>query len=147
MVGVMSSREAYNMAQDVGLDLVEISPNAEPPVCKIMDLGKYLYEEQKKKKEAKKHQKVVHLKEVKLRITTDKHDLEYRLKQCREWISHGDKVKFSIKFRGREFDHIDIGREKFNNIIEQLADVAKPEISPKMEGGQLIMVIVPNTAK
>jgi translation initiation factor IF-3 len=143
MVGVISSREALEMAQDVGLDLVEVSPNAEPPVCKIMDLGKFLYEEQKKKKEAKKHQKVVLLKEVKLRITTDKHDLEYRLKQCEGWFKDGDKVKFSIKFRGREFDHIDIGREKFKGIIEALASIAKVDSFPKMEGGQLIMILAP----
>lgn len=139
----MTSREAYSKAQDAGLDLVEVSPNAAPPVCKIMDLGKFMYEEQKKKKEAKKHQKVIQTKEVKLRITTDKHDMEYRLKQCRGWFADGDKVKFSIKFRGREFEHIDIGKEKFASIIEQLADCSKIDSPPKMEGGQLIMILSP----
>jgi len=128
------------------MDLVEISPNAQPPVCKIMDLGKFMYEEQKKKKEAKKHQKVVQTKEVKLRITTDPHDLEYRLKQCRGWIGDGDKVKFSIKFRGREFDHTDIGRDKFAKIIAELADVTKVEAHPRMEGGQLVMLLGPIVA-
>ncbi len=134
-------------AQDAGLDLVEVSPNAAPPVCKIMDLGKYMYEEQKKKKEAKKHQKVTQTKEVKLRITTDKHDLEYRLKQCRDWFADGDKVKFSIKLRGREFDHKDIGFEKFKGIIEELADVAKVDSNPRMEGGQITMMLSPVSTK
>ena len=143
MIGVVSSREALAKAQDVGLDLVEVSPNAAPPVCKIMNLGKFLYEEQKKKKEAKKHQKVTQTKEVKLRINTDPHDLEYRLKQCESWLADGDKVKFSLKFRGREFDHQDIGREKFAKIIEQLKDITKVENAPRMEGGQLIMILGP----
>ncbi len=147
MIGILPVREAISRAEATGLDLVEVSPNAAPPVCKIMNLGKFMYEEQKKKKEAKKHQKITQTKEVKLRITTDPHDLEYRLKQCRDWFSHGDKVKFSIKFRGREFDHTDIGREKFTKIIETLADVAKVENAPRMEGGQLIMILGPASAK
>ncbi len=146
MLGVMSSRDAVARAQDIGLDLVEVSPNAAPPVCKIMDLGKYMYEEQKKKKEAKKHQKITQTKEIKLRITTDKHDLEYRLKQCRGWFADGDKVKFSIKFRGREFEHTDIGKAKFLDVIQQLADCSKVESPPHMEGGQMIMILGPGTA-
>lgn len=143
MLGIMSSRDAYMKAQDAGLDLVEVSPNAAPPVCKIMDLGKYMYEEQKKKKEAKKHQKVTQTKEVKLRITTDKHDMEYRLKQCRGWFEDGDKVKFSMKFRGREFEHTDLGRAKFDDVIAQLADCSKVESPPRMEGGQMTMMLGP----
>ncbi len=142
----MSSRDAYMKAQDAGLDLVEVSPNAAPPVCKIMDLGKYMYEEQKKKKEAKKHQKITQTKEVKLRITTDKHDMEYRMKQCRGWFADGDKVKFSMKFRGREFEHIDLGKEKFAYVIAELADCSKVESNPRMEGGQLIMLLGPGVA-
>lgn len=144
MLGVLSLREALNAAQDAGLDLVEVSPNAKPPVCKILDLGKYMYEQQKKKKEAKKKQKVVHLKEIKLRVNTDDHDLEYRLKNARKFIESGDKVKFSLRFRGREMAHNDIAKERFENIIEELKDIAKPEQPPKMEHNQLVMVLVNN---
>ncbi len=143
MLGVISLREALSKAQDAGFDLVEVSPNAAPPVCKIMNYGKFLYEEQKKKKEAKKHQKVVHIKEIKMRITTDPHDLEYRLKQCHAWIKDGDKVKFSLKFRGREQAHADIARAKFASIIEELKEVTKIESYPRMEGNQLVMTLGP----
>jgi translation initiation factor IF-3 len=147
MIGVMSSKEAYDRAQEVGLDLVEISPNAEPPVCKILDYGKFLYEEQKKKKEAKKHQKVIQTKEVKLRVTTDKHDMEYKIRNARGFIEEGDKVKFSLRFKGREIDHKDLGFKKYQEILEELKDIAKPEIFPRMEGGQLVMILVNLNAK
>jgi translation initiation factor IF-3 len=144
MIGVVPLRQAKNMAFDVGLDLVEISPNAEPPVCKIMNLGKFLYEEQKKKKEAKKKQKVVQTKEIKLRPTTDKHDLEYRIEHAKEFLAEGDKVKFAIKFKGRENAHIEFGYAKMNEIIEALKDHGKIEQNPKMESGSLTMIMGPN---
>ena len=146
MLGVMSLSEGISKAEEVNLDLVEVSPNAKPPVCKVMDLGKFMYEQQKKKKEAKKKQKIVHLKEIKLRVNTDPHDLEYRLKNARKFMEAGDKVKFSLRFRGREFSHADIAKDKFIDIIEQLEDIAKIESQPRMEGGQLVMILGPQTA-
>lgn len=143
MAGVTPLRQALSMASDAGMDLVEVAPNAEPPVCKIMDLGKYLYEEQKKKKEAKKKQKIVHLKEIKLRPNTDPHDLEYRIKHAVEFLEAGDKVKFSMKFRGREMAHKDIGRERMQSIIEQLEEHGKVDQNLKMEGGQMTMTLAP----
>ncbi len=146
MVGVISLREAQNMATDIDMDLVEISPNAEPPVCKIMDVGKFLYEQQKKKKEAKKHQKIVHLKEIKLRYNTTPHDLEYRIEHAKEFLGEGDKVKFSMKFKGRENAHLDIGYKKMDEIIEMLKDIGKPEGSPRMEAGSLTLFFSPVAA-
>ncbi len=143
MVGIIALREALSMAQDADLDLVEISPNAEPPVCKIMDLGKFLYEQQKKKKEAKKHQKIVHLKEIKLRYNTDPHDLEYRIKHAVEFLQDGDKVKFSMKFKGRENAHIDIGFKKMADIVEALKEYGKPDAPAKMEAGSLVQNFSP----
>jgi len=143
MVGVVPLREALNKASDAGLDLVEISPNAEPPVCKILNLGKFLYEEQKKKKEAKKKQKVVQTKEIKLRPTTDKHDLEYRIEHAKEFLAEGDKVKFMIKFKGRENAHQEFGYQKMNEILEALKDLCKVEQSPRMEAGSLTTLLGP----
>ncbi len=135
------------MAQEIDMDLVEISPNAEPPVCKIMDVGKFLYEQQKKKKEAKKHQKVVHLKEIKIRYNTDPHDLAYRIEHAKEFLGEGDKVKFSMKFKGRENAHLDIGYKKMDEIIEALKDVGKPDGSPRMEAGSLTLFFTSLTVK
>ena len=143
MQGVTALRKALTLASEVGMDLVEVAPNAEPPVCKIMDLGKYLYEEQKKKKEAKKKQKIVHLKEIKLRPNTDPHDLEYRIKHAIEFLEAGDKVKFSLKFRGREMAHREIGRERMEKILEQLQEHSKIDQHIKMEGGQMTMILSP----
>jgi translation initiation factor IF-3 len=145
MLGVLRLKEAIEKAQSMGLDLVEVSPNAKPPVCKVMDLGKFMYEQQKKKKEAKKKQKVVHLKEIKLRVNIDPHDLEYRLKNARKFLENGDKVKFSLRFRGREVTHSEIAKEKFIEIIENLEDVARIDSQPKMENGQLTMILGPAT--
>ena len=146
MIGVVSLREALARASEEGLDLVEVSPGAEPPVCKVLDLGKYIYEQQKKQKEAKKKQKVVHLKEIKLRVNIDPHDLEYRLKNARKFLESGDKVKFSLRFRGREMSHADIAKEKFAEIIEELSDIGKLDQQPKLDHGQLTMVIGPDNA-
>lgn len=147
MLGVTALRDALNKAADAGLDLVEISPNAEPPVCKIMDLGKFLYEEQRKKKEAKKKQKVQELKEVKLRPNTDKHDLETKLSHVIKFLEHGDKVKFSLKFRGREFEHKEFGEERLKYFLEGTKEVGKVENSIRMEGSQMTMTLAPLNQK
>lgn len=143
MVGVVSVPEALRMAETVGLDLVEISPNAEPPVCKILEYGKYRYELQKKAHEARKKQKIVQIKEIKLRPTIDKHDLEIKMRHVMEFLEEGDKVRISMRFRGREMDHINIGMDVLNRIQEQLKDAAKIEQAPKSEGKQIIMMVGP----
>ncbi|HEU5046478.1 MAG TPA: translation initiation factor IF-3 [Rickettsiales bacterium] len=143
MVGVVSAREGIRAAEDAGLDLVEISPNAEPPVCKIMDYGKYKYEAQKKAADQRKKQKVIVIKEIKLRPTIDKHDLDVKMRAVHKFIEEGDKVKFSLKFRGREIAHQEIGRKLLEQIQADLADTVKIEMSPRMEGRQLVMMIAP----
>ena len=147
MKGVMSVPEALKLAEEAGLDLVEISPGAEPPVCKILDYGKYKYEQQKKAAEARKNQKIVDVKEVKIRPTTEKHDYEVKMRNARRFIGNGDKVKVSMRFRGREMAHVDIGMKMMQKFLEDLTDIAKAEMPPKMEGRQMIMVITPDTAK
>lgn len=144
MLGVMQVRDAINKAQQYGLDLVEVSPNATPPVCKIQDFGKYKYEIQKKKNEAKKKQKVVELKEIKLRPNIDKHDLEIKLKHVKEFLAEGNKVKFTLRFRGREMAHIELGNILMNKVKEDLGELAKVEFAPRLEGKQMIMIVVPN---
>lgn len=146
MQGVVPLNQALNMASEEGLDLVEISPNAEPPVCKIMDLGKFLYEEQRKKKEAKKKQKVQEIKEIKLRPNTDKHDLETKLSHVKKFLEEGDKVKFSLKFRGREFEHKEFGHERLNFFIENTKELAKIENNIRMEGSNMTLTLAPLAA-
>jgi translation initiation factor IF-3 len=131
------------MAEEVGLDLVEISPNASPPVCKIMDFGKYKYEQQKKAAEAKKKQKVTELKEVKFRPNIDTHDYDVKMKSVTKFLNEGDKVKITLRFRGREMAHQEIGRELLQKIGGDIADMGKVESMPKMEGRQMTMVIAP----
>ena len=131
------------MAQEVGLDVVEISPNAKPPVCKIMDLGKYKYETQKKAAEARKKQKVIEVKEVKFRPNIDTHDYDVKMKNVNRFLEGGDKVKITMRFRGREMAHQEIGRDLLKKIAVEIEDVAKVESMPKMEGRQMIMVIAP----
>lgn len=143
MVGVVSTSEALRMAENVGLDLVEVSPAASPPVCKILDYGKYKYEVQKKAHEARRKQKVITIKEIKLRPTIDKHDLEIKLRHIQEFIEDGDKVRISMRFRGREMDHVEIGQKVLNNIQEQLKDTAKIEQAAKMEGKQIVLLVGP----
>jgi translation initiation factor IF-3 len=143
MVGVTTPLEGLKMAQAAGLDLVEISPNAAPPVCKIMDFGKFKYEQQKKANEARKKQKVIVMKEVKVRPNIDKHDLEVKMKQVDGFLKEGDKVKFTMQFRGREMAHQDIGRKVMAGIREQLGDTVKYEQEPRMEGRNLIMIVAP----
>ncbi len=143
MLGIIPTLEAIRKAEQVGLDLVEIVPGAEPPVCKIMDYGKYRYEAQKKAHEARKKQKVVQIKEVKLRPTIDKHDLDIKLKNTFGWLEEGDKVKFTLKFRGREMAHQDIGFNLIKRVQEALEDKCKVEFGPKQEGNQIVLLVGP----
>lgn len=143
MIGVVSRLEGLKMAQEAGLDLVEVSPNAEPPVCKILDNGKYKYEQQKKKAEAKKKQKVIEIKEVQLRPGIDENDFQVKLRAIHRFIDEGNKVKVTMRFRGREVAHHELGMEVLIRIRESINDVAKVENNPKLEGKQMIMVIAP----
>ena len=142
--GVMQLKQAIQMAKDEGLDLIEISPNANPPVCKIMDMGKYKYDLQKKANQAKKKQKIVSLKEIKLRPGTEIHDYNFKIKNAKKFISKGDKVKFTVKFKGREMQHIELGKDLMKRIIDDTKDIGKVETHPKFEGRQMIMIIQPN---
>lgn len=143
MIGVVSRLEGLKMAQEAGLDLVEVSPNAEPPVCKILDNGKYKYEQQKKKAEAKKKQKVIEIKEVQLRPGIDENDFQVKLRAIHRFIDEGNKVKVTMRFRGREVAHHELGMEVLIRIRESINDMAKVENNPKLEGKQMIMVIAP----
>ena len=131
------------MAADAGLDLVEISPNANPPVCKIMDYGKYKYEQQKRESEARKKQKVIEVKEVKFRPNTDTHDYDVKMRNVFRFLENGDKVKVTLRFRGREMAHQDLGRDLLERVAEDVKDIGKIENMPKMEGRQMIMIIGP----
>ncbi len=142
-IGVVSIREAVRLANEAGLDLIEISPNAEPPVCKILDLGKYRYEQQKKKAEARKNQKVVELKEIKLSPNIDTHDYEVKLRNAQRFIGEGNKVKFSLRFRGREMAYLEQGQEVMNRVVTDSEPYAKVEQAAKLEGKQMTMVIAP----
>ena len=143
MIGVMSAREALIRAYDVGLDLVEISPNAVPPVCKILDYGKYKYEQQKKANEARKKQKVVEIKEIKVRPNIDDHDYDVKMKQMRNFIGEGDKVKVTLRFRGRDMAHQELGVKVLERIRNDLTELVKVEQMPKLENRQMVMVVSP----
>jgi translation initiation factor IF-3 len=143
MVGVVTLREGLDMAAEVGLDLVEVSPNAEPPVCKILDFGKFKYEAQKKKAEARKKQKVIEVKEIKLRPGIDDNDYGVKMRAMRKFLEEGDKVKVTLRFRGREMAHQDLGMKVLDRVREELDDLGKVEQFPKMEGRQMVMVIAP----
>ena len=142
-MGVLPINKAIEMAKKEGLDLIEISPNANPPVCKIMDMGKYKYDLQKKANLAKKKQKIVSLKEIKLRPGTEIHDYTFKIKNAKKFILKGDKVKFTVKFKGREMQHVELGKNLMNRIIEDTKEIGKIETQPKFEGKQMIMVIQP----
>lgn len=146
-VGVVTPAQAMAMAEEAGLDLVEISPNANPPVCKIMDYGKYKYAQQKRESEARKKQKVIEVKEVKFRPGTDKHDYDVKMKNVFKFLEKGDKVKVTLRFRGREMAHIDLGRELLERIAADVTEHGKVENMPKMEGRQMVMMIGPLAAK
>ena len=142
-LGIISTNKAISMAKEEGLDLIEIAPNAKPPVCKIIDIGKYKYDAQKKANKAKKKQKIVLLKEIKLRPVTEAHDYNFKLKNAQKFLSKGDKVKFTIRFKGRELQHSNLGHDLMNKIKEDIKLVGKVEMNPKFDGKQMIMVIQP----
>ena len=142
-LGVINIQEAISIAQKENLDLIEIAPNAKPPVCKIMDMGKYKYDQQKKLNKAKKKQKKIELKEIKLRPVTEVHDYTFKIKNAQKFISKGDKVKFTIKFKGREMQHTNLGNQLMEKIKLDMQSIGKVELQPKFEGKQMIMVIQP----
>jgi len=141
--GVVSPAAAMAMAEEVGLDLVEISPGASPPVCKIMDFGRFKYEQQKKAAEAKKKQKIIEIKEVKFRPNIDTHDYDVKMRSVTKFLGEGDKVKVTLRFRGREMAHQERGRELLTKIADDIEEIGKIEAMPKMEGRQMIMVVAP----
>jgi translation initiation factor IF-3 len=141
MIGVLPTREAIQMAYSAGLDLVEIAAAANPPVCKILDLGKYKYEIQKKKNEARKKQKVIEVKEIKMRPSIDEHDYQVKMRSMRRFLDEGDRVKVTIRFRGRELVHQDLGLKVLDRVREELGEFGKIEQMPRIEGRQMVMVI------
>jgi len=141
--GVVDISTARQAAEQVGLDLVEVSPNAEPPVCKVLDFGKYKYEQQKKANAAKKKQKTQDVKEIKMRPSIDVHDYQTKMKSMNKFLNDGDKVKVTLRFRGREMAHQDLGLDVLKRVQEDIADIAKVESQPKMEGRQMTMVVAP----
>ncbi len=143
MVGVVGRNEALAMAADAGLDLVEIAPGADPPVCKILDFGKFKYEEQKKKNEARKKQKIIEVKEIKLRPSIDDHDYQVKMRSMNKFIEEGDKVKVTMRFRGRELAHQELGMNVLMRVKDDLDGIAKVEQTPRMEGRQMTMVVSP----
>ncbi len=143
-VGIVALRDAIQMAEERGFDLVEVAPNAVPPVCRIMDYGKFRYEQSKKEREARKHQKQVELKEVRLKPKTDDHDIDVKAKQARKFLLGGDKVKFTLRFRGREIFHPDIGLKMLEGMAEDLRDISVIEQRPLMEGRVLSLLLAPN---
>lgn len=146
-IGVVSTNEALRLAEEADLDLVLVSPNAKPPVARIMDLGKYRYELQKKEKEMKKNQTTTSVKEVRMSPTIEEHDFNTKLRQTRKFIESGDKVKASIRFRGRAITHKDIGRDVLDKLAEEVADIATVESKPKMEGRNMFMMLGPKSDK
>ena len=142
-LGILNTNDAINKAKNEGLDLIEIAPNANPPVCKIMDMGKFKYDAQKKANLAKKKQKIIALKEIKMRPVTESHDYEFKVKNAKKFIAKGDKVKFTIRFRGRELQHSHLGNELMTKIKEDMKEIGKVELHPKFDGKQMIMVIQP----
>tara|TARA_Y100000310_G_scaffold315556_1_gene366251 strand:- start:87 stop:632 length:546 start_codon:yes stop_codon:yes gene_type:complete len=142
-LGTLDTQKAINIARQEGLDLIEISPNANPPVCKIIDVGKYKYDLQKKANKAKKKQKIVNLKEIKLRPVTEIHDYNFKIKNAQKFLTKGDKVKFTVQFRGREMQHTHLGYELMQRIINDIANLGKVEVQPKFEGRQIITIIQP----
>ena len=140
-LGTLKTQEAINIAKQEGLDLIEISPNANPPVCKIIDIGKYKYDLQKKANKAKKKQKIINLKEIKLRPVTEIHDYNFKIKNAQRFLTKGDKVKFTVQFKGREMQHTELGYELMKRIIQDTSSVGKIEVEPKFEGRQIVMIV------
>ena len=146
-MGVVSPEKALELSEEAGLDLVEISPNASPPVCKIMDYGKYKYEQQKRESEARKNQKIIEVKEIKFRPGTDIHDYEVKMRSVAKFLEKGDKVKITLRFRGREMAHQELGRELLERVAADIEGYGKIENIPKMEGRQMTMMIGPTSSK
>lgn len=142
-IGVVSLNRALEMAEENQLDLVEVAPNVTPPVCRIMDFGKFQYEKQRRERKARKQQKVIEVKQIRLSPSTDDHHLGFKIKDARGWIEEGMKVRFSIRFRGRQNLHPELGRQRLQNIAEQLKDVAQVEQHPSLEGSTMLMVLAP----
>jgi len=142
-LGTLNTQEAIKIAKQEGLDLIEVSPNADPPICKIIDIGKYKYNLQKKASKAKKKQKTINLKEIKLRPVTEIHDYNFKIKNAQKFLEKGDKVKFTVKFRGREMQHTHLGNKLMDRIINDTATLGKVEVGPKFEGRQIIMIVQP----
>ena len=142
-LGVMNKKEAITIAQDRGMDLVEIAPNNKPPVCKIVDYGKFKYQEQKKKNEAKKKQKVIETKELKIRPGTGEHDYQVKIKNAQKFLKEGNRVKFSLRFKGREMEHSNLGIEMLKRVKNDLEDIIRVEMEPKIEGRQAFLVVAP----
>lgn len=142
-LGVLETFEARKLAENEGFDLVEISPTARPPVCKIMDYGKYKYEQDKKKRESRKHQTVIQIKEVKIRPSTDRHDLETKIKHVRRFLEDGNKAKITVRFRGREMAHRELGMDILQKLIQEVAGIAKVDAEPKFEGKMLSAILAP----
>ena len=145
-VGVLPTREALEIAAEANLDLVEVSPNAEPPVCRVMDFGKYLFEQKKKDNANKKKQKIVHVKEVKFRPGTDEGDFQRKLSDLKKFLEKGDKAKVTLRFRGREMAHREVGARMLERVRDELSELATVEQFPKMEGRQMVMVLAPKKA-
>ncbi|MCZ6606461.1 MAG: translation initiation factor IF-3, partial [Alphaproteobacteria bacterium] len=143
MVGVLSAEEGLQMAIDAGLDLVEVSPNADPPVCKILDYGKFKYEQQKKRNEARKKQKIIEVKEIKMRPGIDEHDYQVKMRSMRRFLGDGDKVKVTIRFRGREMAHQELGMKVLDRVCDDLDELIKVEMVPQIEGRLMTMVLAP----
>ena len=146
-LGIMNTREAVQLARGKGLDLVEVAATADPPVCRIIDFGKFTYEQKKKANEAKKKQVIITVKEVKFRPGTDDHDYDFKMKHARQWLGDGDKVKATIFFRGREITHRELGAELLGRLEKDLTDVAEVEQRPKMEGNQMFLIFAPKRHK
>ena len=142
-LGILSIDEAMNKAEELGLDLVELQPNADPPVCKILDYGKHKYQAQKRANEARKKQKIIEVKEIKLRPNIDQHDYQVKMKAVRKFIHGGDKVKITLRFRGREMAHVELGTDLLSRVQADIDDFAKIESMPKMEGRQMTMILAP----
>jgi translation initiation factor IF-3 len=146
-LGIMNTREAVQLARSKGLDLVEVAATADPPVCRIIDFGKFTYEQKKKASEAKKKQVIITVKEVKFRPGTDDHDYDFKMKHARQWLGDGDKVKATIFFRGREITHRELGADLLGRLEKDLADVGEVEQRPKMEGNQMYLIFAPKRHK
>jgi len=144
-VGILPLKEAMKIAEEKGLDLVEVAPNSQPPVCRVMNYGKYKYQQNKRIQEARKHQTVIHVKEVKVRPRTEEHDFQFKLRHVKRFLDEGNKVKISILFRGREIAHPEFGKEMLNRFVEGLKDLMVIEQAPRLEGRNMVMILSPKS--